>query len=252
MKKIIFYLLFSLPFFVSAQVDPKVDTAVVDDMPWKEPSKESKAYNEYRNVIIEPAYGLSKVKKLIMGIKADKEGNEKLSTSVFNALSSKEKFTYCMIHPESYSQNCDAEPPIEDEQKKIFAYIPDSHYEADMSTRQTDFLKKNKDSVAAWIKETANAKKRIGLNFKEAIITTNATHLIPFLIEFYNKSKKDHDILTTLILLMENNKYKPHLQSQMREKLYGDTGTWPRFVNLNKANVDLIIKRATEFFNAKK
>jgi hypothetical protein len=252
MKLILITIFTFLQASLLAQVEPTTpDTTVVtQDYVYIEPSKESKAYNDYRNVSTEPTFSLAKIKKIVKGLKQVDE-ETKVSKKVWDAFTAKEKFTYCMIHQEAYSQNCDAEPPVQDEQKKIFAYIPDSHYEEDLSNRQTDFLKKNKDSVLAWIKETVNAKKRIGLNLKEAIIAGNIKQAIPFLIEFFNKTKKDGDILTTLILLMENGKYKPHMQSQMREKLFGDSGSWPRFISFNKANIDLIIKRATEYYNAK-
>jgi hypothetical protein len=253
--KIILSLLIAFASFKALAQEPPIavldTTPVVEEYVYKEPSKESKAYNAYRMVKTEPSYALAKIKKIAKGLKQDKYDETKVTKKQWDAFSLKEKFTYCMIHQESFSQNCDAEPPVEEEQKKIFAYIPDLDYEADLSNRQTDFLKKNKDSVLAWIKETATAKKRVGLNLKEAIIVSSLKQAIPFLVEFFNTAKKDGDILTTLLMLMENGKYKPHLQSQMREKLYGSSGSWPRFVNFNKANTELILKRAMEYYNAK-
>ncbi len=78
-------------------------------------------------------------------------------------LSFREKFTYHMIHAESYSQNCDAMPPIQNEQKKIFAYLPDAFDEYDWSDRQTAFLQKNRDSIIALITESMTRSKRIGV-----------------------------------------------------------------------------------------
>ena len=52
-----------------------------------------------------------------------------------------------MIHGESFSQNCDAMPPIQDEHKKIFSYLPDAFDEFAWSDRQSVFFKDNKDSI---------------------------------------------------------------------------------------------------------
>lgn len=216
---------------------------------WKEPSKESQAYHEYRNRSTVPPYGLAKVKGLIKGIKVDDEDNETLSEKAYNSLSLREKFTYHMVHAESYSQNCDAMPPIQDEQKKIFAYIPEVFNEYAWSERQKGFLTGNRDSVIALIKESVARTKRIGVNYKQAIVEMNAKEMIPFLIGTYNVTKKDHDILTLLMELMKDNEYGPFLQSATYKKLYGEESNYQDFLDFNKANEEMIIKRATDFYN---
>jgi hypothetical protein len=249
--KIILAVFCFLFYFQSQAQDLPTDTSRMVEDVYKEPSKESKAYNKYRQVNTEPSYGLAKIKKLIKAIKTNDEDDPALSIKTFNSLSTKEKFTYCMIHPESFSQNCDAMPPVLDEQKKIFAFLPDAYDELSLSDRQMKFLNSNKDSVLSWIKQVATEKNRVGVNFKEVIVAIGSKSIVPFLVDFYKKTKKDHDILTTLILLMENAKYKPHMNSQMHQKLFEDSGQWPRYINLNNANADLILKRAMDFYNAK-
>jgi hypothetical protein len=250
MKKIFILCFICVATLANAQIT--TDTVIAESSPYDvKPSKESMAYSVYRVYANEPTYSLAKVKAAIKKAKKDEDGGQVVSKKVWDAFTSKEKFTYCMINPESFSQNCDAMPPIEDEHKKIFPNLPDANFEADLSERQTIFLKKNKDSVIAWIKESANAKKRIGVNFKEVLVNINAKQAIPYLIEFYNKTKKDHDILTILILLMKEGKYAPFLKSQMYEKLYGPEATWLANINANKANQELIIKRASDFYNGK-
>ena len=74
--------------------------------------------------------------------------------------------------------------------------------------------------------------------------------MIPFLISTYNVNKKDHDILTVLMLLMLNNEYKEFMNSLSYKKLYGDkAGSYNAFLNFNVPNEELIIKRATDFYN---
>lgn len=227
-----------------------VSVMAQDDGVWRPASKESQVYHEYRVKLSVPPYGLAKVKGLITKIKVDDEDNEALGKEVYNALSFREKFTYHMIHAESFSQNCDAMPPIQNEQKKIFAYIPDAFDEYAWSDRQSAFLKKNRDSVIALIKESVTRSKRVGVNFKHAIVEINAKEMIPFLIAMYNGTKKDLDILTVLMELMKDNEYAPFLQSPSYKKLYSDDSDYMSYLVYNKGNEELIIKRATDFYNA--
>jgi hypothetical protein len=256
MKKMFFLALTILSInWLTAQVatDTVPAPAIEEPNPYEvEPSKESKAYNAYRDETFEPPYGLKKVKAAIAKIKANDEGDAKVSNKVWDGFTLKEKFTYCMVHPESYSQNCDAMPPIADEHKKIFGFIPDAHMEADLSDRQIAFLKKNKDSVISWIKDLSTKKSRVYLNFKEAILQLNAKDMIPLLIDIYKIKRKDHDILTVLMLLMKEGKYQPFLKSTMYSKLYGNDAHWLAHLIANKANQDLIMERAMAYFKLKK
>jgi hypothetical protein len=220
---------------------------------WKEPSKESQAYHDFREENTDPPYGLKKIEALVSKIKTDEEDNAKLNPKAYAALSLREKFTYHMIHGESYSQNCDAMPPVQDEHKKIFARLPDAFGEYAWSERQIKFFKTNRDSVIRWMEEMISKDNRVGLNFKQAIVKMNAKEMIPFLISTYNATKKDHDLLTVLLLLMKENKDKPFLASASYKKLYGDEyASYQAYLGFNTANEELIIKRATDFYNGLK
>lgn len=76
-----------------------------DELPWKEASKESQAYHEYRIKTTTPPYSLAKVQALIKKIKYDEENEiDALNKKSYDALSLREKFTYSMVHGESFSQ----------------------------------------------------------------------------------------------------------------------------------------------------
>src|ERR1043165_6846553 len=98
----------------------------------KEPTQKSLDYHDSRFKLTTPPYSLDKIKSFIKTIKyaekegEDFEGEEKLDDKKYQSLSLREKFTYNMIHPESYSQNCDGFPPVYGEQKSIFGYLPDA------------------------------------------------------------------------------------------------------------------------------
>jgi len=228
-----------------------------DDDDHKEASKESQAYHTFRMELTEPPFSLQKIKALCAKIKAvDTDGDEGtaiLDPKKYMALSFREKFTYHMVHPESYSQNCDAMPPIQDEQKKIFGQLPDAFGEENWSDRQEKFFVSNRDSVIALMHYCITKDKRVGLNFKHCIVDINAKEMIPFLISMYNEQKKDHDILTVLMLLMKNNQYQPFMVSASNKKLYADPDTsYKSYLNFNVDNEALIIKRALDFYGGGK
>ena len=141
---------------------------------WKPASKESQAYNEYRNFTSTPPYGAKKIAALLKTLEIDENEVEALKQRDYMALSLREKFTYIMLHGESYSQNCDIQPPIQDEHKKIFGQLPEVFGEHNWSERQIQFMRTNKDSLIAWIKDCVAREKRLGLNLKHAIVISNA------------------------------------------------------------------------------
>ena len=216
--------------------------------------RESQAYHELRVKLSVPPYGIEKVRDLIKKLKSDEEGNEVLNQKAYDALSFREKFTYHMIHAESYSQNCDAMPPIKNEQKKIFPYIAEAFNEAEWSERQTKFLSSHRDSVIAILRESMLRSKRVGVNYKQVIMEINATELIPDLIAVYkaNTKVKDLDILSLMMQLMKENEYEPFLMSSSYKKLYTADADYRAYLNYNPANEALIIKRTMEFYNANK
>ena len=241
MKRFYFSLLIITAYYYSSAQEDEI---------WKDASKESQAYHKYRLKIIVPPYGLQKVKTFISKIKSDNDDNEVPNQKNYLSLSFREKFTYHMIHGESYSQNCDLMPPVQDEQKKIFAQLPDVFGEFGWSARQLKFFNANRDSVIELMKSSIVKNNRIGVNFKQVIVDINGKEMIPFLVKTYNLEKKDYDILTILMLLMKDNEYDQFLISTSYQKLYADSqASYTSYLNFNTLNQDLIIKRATDFYN---
>ena len=144
-----------------------------------------------------------------MEVKEDEEsmgGTEKIPAKIYGNLSLREKFTYHMLHGETFSQICDAYPPEQDENKKIYGYLPDILREKNWSESQIKFLKDNRDSVIVWLKDCISRNNRAGVNFKRAILELDAVEMIPFLIKTYNVKKKDGDILTVFMLFMKKDR----------------------------------------------
>jgi len=201
-------------------------------------------------------YGLDTVKSLMKKVKFEEDssggdgGTEALDDKTYASLSFEQKFTYHMIHPESFSQNCDILPERKDEANRIYGHLPDIFGEYEWSERQLNFFKNNRLAVEKLMKPIIQKGNTIGANYEEAIVEMNAKEMIPFLIDYYNRQKKDHYILTVLMLLMKNNQYPEFMNSTSYTKLYGsEDGEYSAYLVYNKANEDLIFKRAMNFYN---
>lgn len=221
-----------------------------------QPSKADEAYREARMRKTTPPYGLDKVQKLIKSIgyhafDVGDAGISALSSEKYKTLSLREKFTYNMIHPEMDSQNCAIYIPQPNEQNKIFAHLMSWVEESAWSNRQEDFLKENRDSVMALIKESTLRSKKMGVNYKEALVLINGWEMIPFLIEYFKSNKKDKDALTVLLLLMKKGEYIEFLKSTSYKKLYGSDYNYENWINYNSANEKLIFERAMRYYKEK-
>lgn len=244
MKAFLFFALFQVCY---------LGAAAQEENEYKEPSKESSAYHDYRTYETIPTWGLGKIRQLIKTIKPSEEDADfyqaALTPKQFNGLKLREKFTYVMIYGESFSQICDAFPPIQDEHKKIMGYLPDQLSEQNWSDKQKRFLMANRDSVMSYVKILTLPKHRMGLNLKKALLEVNAGEMIPFIIQEYKANSKDRDLLTVLNLLMLTNKYPAFMTSLSYKKMYAKEYDYTSWIDFNKANEELILKRATDFYN---
>lgn len=221
-----------------------------DQIPKLSPA--SVKYREYREAISEPVYGLAKVKALVKKIKADKEENHRMPQGEYDALPFNEKFTYNMIHGEDATQNCDVMMGVVNEEKKIFGYTPDAFGgEVMWSDRQQDFFKNNRAKVIPLVRSTIMLRQRVGVNFKELVTSYNLVELIPDLVKVYNIKKKDHDILTVLMILMKEGNYPEFIKSASYVKLYGENSNYKGNLDATPANQKLIISRAMAFYKTK-
>ncbi|MBZ4188847.1 hypothetical protein [Niabella beijingensis] len=232
-------------------------TAYAQEGIYRQPSPEAKAHREFRQKISVPPYGLEKIKKMIPSIKDvpgdnSDEGVSALSPDAYQSLSLREKFTYTMIHPEMYAQNCSINMIHFHEHREIFGYLVSDGDEQTWSDRQLGFLRDNRDSVMALIKASATRSGRMGVNYKTAIVEMNGWEMIPYLTGFYTANKKDKDLLTVLMLLMKQGKFQPFLHSSSYKKLYGVDGNHENALDYNKANEELIISRARTYYAEQK
>ncbi|MEO8406614.1 MAG: hypothetical protein ABI480_18525, partial [Chitinophagaceae bacterium] len=175
-----------------------------------------------------------------------------LKKSTYDSLSLREKFTYNMIHAESYQQNCSSavQRYFED---RIFARLirEIGQGEFQWSDRQYKFFENNRDSVIVFMENSASSSKFIGINYKQAILSINAKEMTSFIINIYNSGDKDRDLLTLLMQLMKKNEYNEFIKSDIYKKLYGeDSGK--SYIAFNITDEQLVIKYATDFYKSLK
>lgn len=215
---------------------------------FEKPTPAALKYTAYRNHMTEPPYGLKKVKRLIQGIKEDSESNMRLTDRQYAGLTFEEKFTYAMIHGEDFSQNCAVMPMLNDAMKRIFAHPPGAFGdEAVWSDRQSGFMKQNRSKVLSLLRDTMRLRQRAGVNIKQAIVDLGAHELIPDLIRVYSHDKRDKDILSVLMVLMDAGKYRPFLATDLHGKLFGENLDWQASVMATRANEDLILTLSKQY-----
>ncbi len=197
-----------------------------------------------------PSYGLSKIKALI-DLEQRKTGRpfaqSPLSMGAFGSLSLQEKFTYAMIHPERYAQNCSLIPRRLFEPDKVFSNLITTFYEYSLSDRQVRFLKDNRDSVMTWVIRSVDESKKMGVNYKNAITIIDGWEMIPFMIRYY-KTANDMDILTTLVLLMKQGSFDDFLHTTYYEQLYGKSSNYQSAIHYSPAAEQFLLKTAMDYY----
>jgi hypothetical protein len=201
-----------------------------------------------------PTYGLAKVQSAIQKMGDFRYGRTyALSENEYNSLTLDEKFTYNMIHQESYSQMCSSLPFQDSGATRIYGNLPWSPREYSWSTRQRDFFKNNRDSVERLIKEVISKDGSAGSNLLTVIVDIKAKDLIPLLIATYRRYPVNHYILTTLMLLMNDNNYPTFMDSQQHKRLYNprqraEAGS-ADYLPYTTANIDFILQQAANFYH---
>lgn len=227
------------------------------DVNWN-PSKKDIAFYDARMQVVVPPFALTQVKNIIKeeaakpaGADAVSDFDQSISKKTFKAMSTEEKFTYTMIHPEVYSQACAEQFYAKLPQKKIFAQLLSGFSGEEWSERQIDFLKQNRTEILVLLEQSIQQKAKIGLNFKDAYLRIEAWESIPFLITFYKKNKKDKDVLTLLMLLMEQAQFPAFKNSIIYQKLYGDDAGYEQWIDYTVANETLILNTAKAYYDSK-
>ena len=226
--------------------------------PSEEPpaSAKSMAYHALRLRENKPTYHLAEISGLIAKLKnnhSDDNSLSAISDKAFGRLNLRARFTYCMIHGETWSQNCNGMPALVSEENLIYGQ-PSGAFgeEDDWSDRQRAFLHSHRSAVTTFIRATMHESKFVGTNLKKAILEIDDNDLIPDLITAYKGSHKDLDILSTLSLLMKHGQFKPYVHSPIYKALYGPSASYQTSVPFSADHVNFIITSAEAFYKSKK
>jgi hypothetical protein len=219
----------------------------------EDPPKSAIAFREYRVKITEPTFGLEKIKGILKKYKAGtEESDSTIPVKVWNSLSTKEKFTYCMLRGEAYAQNCDAVPVNVKEEKVVYANpMVGFNDEHSWSQRQLDWLKANRKTVIRLTRETIKTRQRTGANLRMLILELNAKELIPDVISAYEIKTKDHDALSLVSSMMKEANYGPYTKSKIFPTLYGPDFSYYHSVIYSKSLHEEIKKHGLSFAKTK-
>jgi hypothetical protein len=219
-------------------------------------TKKSAAYHEWRIQETEPPYSLARIKKLVDSAPAEK-GDEDwtaITDVKFKSLSTAQKFTYCMLHAENFSQNCDGMPAFVNEEKRIFGYPAKPFFDqASWSDRQEKFLHSHRSEVIRLLKGTIHTRRRVGSNLKMAILELKAKELIPDMAAQFATDRKDLDLLSTCCALMKEARYRPFMKTAVARALYKDEdASHQARIPATGANERLILAQADAFYHSRK
>ncbi|MFN5319207.1 MAG: hypothetical protein ACK5CY_10255 [Bacteroidia bacterium] len=170
-----------------------------------------------------------------------------VTDEVFEALTLYEKFLYCVVYPEDFSQNCNPDAQVHQKQinKRLYGWISDAN-EYQLSYRQIEFLKQNRAVIIEYIKNDVEYFKSLPEAYKNILIEIDATELIPWLIHVFENytMRSDGQLLTVFFQLMRNNEYVPFTTSTSFNKLYGFADHRINYIEFNNANINLTVERA--------
>ncbi len=199
-----------------------------------------------------PGFGLERVQAFIQQYKNSRESyrNKPVSQGAYDSLSIREKFTYAMIYPERYLQNC-ARFTYFFQRGKLFPRLSFGYNENTLSFRQIQFLKMNRDSVITFLDEIIQQKKSWGINIKQAIIEINGWEFIPAMMTYYRQRPDDTDVLTTFMALMAHDVFSSFTQSEYYNHLYGDPVGYHVTVDADKTTEAFILNTTMAYYTSR-
>lgn len=154
----------------------------------------------------------------------------------------KDKFCYCMIYPENFSQSCSPINIIPGQEKYIMANLPsyasgiqEGEGTFQWSPRQLNFLLANREKVIDWIMTDSKNENRIGQNYKSVLSFLKAYEYSNEIINIAKKDNLDNDYWSLILNLnAQNNSVNGLLLSNFISN--------DKLILRNKENIDRIIQ----------
>lgn len=173
-----------------------------------------------------------------------------LSSETFRSLNTRDMFSYCMIAPEFYMQNCGSLGRMRGRQIFGVFYRGDIPLEY-WSKRQLVALHANRDSVVKYIVQMWPALDFIGENTKDLLVELMVWELIPKVLDKLQVSPADNELYSLLVQIMMRLKFRPFEESPIYEQLYGPASYIGSQVESNDDNRNEIIKLAKDCFETR-
>jgi hypothetical protein len=161
----------------------------------------------------------------------------------WDAFTEIEKFCYCMLYPENYSQSCSFNSIFPGQENIITSTFPnfssgstdfgDGSYQ--WSPRQISFLISNREKVLNWVMSESKKDNRIGQNYKSTLYLLNSHESIPQIIETAKKDIKDNDYWSLLLSLCSESS---SLEGIIIKKYISDD----KLITKNEHNINKIIE----------
>jgi hypothetical protein len=132
-----------------------------------------------------------------------------ISEADWNSLSQDEKFVYSFAYPEWFDQVCAESSPYNEDY--LFGRLPWDNSGASMSTRQSEFLKKNRAFTMDRIWECVVQQGKVSEAYLRALRDLEGYEMIPSLAQLYAKTENNY-ILSYFIELMANDDFDPYME----------------------------------------
>ncbi|MCB0429741.1 MAG: hypothetical protein H6585_07695 [Flavobacteriales bacterium] len=180
------------------------------------------------------------------------DNNFMLTDADFQSLNAKDLLLYAMNHPEErVNMNMKISPP-DNWPTLTFAYIAPTMQGRRISKRQMDALEAKRDSVVQFLKNCMPYFPVLTKSYKELVISLHATECIPELLYKANRPYYyDTYVVTVIMNLMVDARYKPFIQSDVYKKLYGKELNYSSFIESDKKTIDFILQTAAAFYKSK-
>jgi hypothetical protein len=130
----------------------------------------------------------------------------------WDSFNDKDKFCYCMMYPENYSQSCSFINIIPGQEKYIMANLPsyasgiqEGEGTFQWSPRQLNFLLANREKVIDWIMIDSKNENRIGQNYKSVLSFLKAIEYTNEIINIAKKDNLDNDYWSLILNLNSQN-----------------------------------------------
>jgi hypothetical protein len=181
----------------------------------------------------------------------------KLSDAEFASLKPTEKFIYAHEHPEDYMQICSFFETAQD-MSKLFANLPMQIQGLQMSRRQKQSLRDNRDTVIACLEKCIDFNSHVPLAYKQSILEINAWEFIPSLLILEDKMNKKNSLLvkdpylySVLMLLMKNSEFSEFKETFLYKTLYGDKAGYRSTINFTPGLRQQIVDLSNHFYKWK-